>query len=49
MSCTACSCLGNLRAGEWLILVLDPHCKWHGDHEQPSFCDSSPQPTERTG
>jgi hypothetical protein len=49
MSSTACSCLGNLLPGEWQIVVFDPHCKWHGDHEHPCFCESTPQPTEHTG
>jgi hypothetical protein len=49
MSSTACSCLGELRPGEWLVVVADPHCKWHGDHDLPCFCESIPAATEKTG
>jgi len=48
VSSTACSCLGDLHGREWVILVMDPHCRWHGDHEQPCICGSTPQTTDRT-
>jgi hypothetical protein len=49
MSSTACSCLGTLRPGEWLVVLPDPHCRSHGDHERPCFCESIPHVTKRAG
>jgi hypothetical protein len=45
MSSTACCCLGTLGIGEWIVVVADPHCQWHGDHERPCFCETLAQPS----
>lgn len=49
MSSTACSCIGLLRPGAWIVQVADPHCRWHGDPEPPYVGDGAPNADGHVG